>query len=90
MLLIGAILIGFSVYNSKQFEKQKAYQMEQDSIAQARAMEYAKEMAAKAESEGANAELKPSKGNMHIHIRILFWKRHSMPYPSFTHWKTAR
>lgn len=62
MLLIGAILIGFSVYNSKQFEKQKAIQMEQDSIAQARAMEYAKEMAAKAEAEGANVELKPSKG----------------------------
>ena len=39
MLLIGAILIGFSVYNSKQFEKQQAYQMQQDSIAQARAME---------------------------------------------------
>lgn len=52
MLLIGAILIGFSVYNSKQFEKQQAYQMQQDSIAQARAMEYAKEMAAKAEAEG--------------------------------------
>lgn len=55
MLLIGAILIGFSIYNSKQFEKQKAYQMQQDSIAQVRALEYAKEMAAKAETEGAVA-----------------------------------
>lgn len=62
MLLIGAILIGFSVYNSKQFEKQKAYQMEQDSIAQARALEYAQEMAAKAEAEGAEIAANPSKG----------------------------
>ncbi len=50
MLLMGAILIGFSVYNSKQFEKQRAYQMEQDSIAQARALEYAAEMATRADS----------------------------------------
>ncbi|MBQ2243472.1 MAG: membrane protein insertase YidC [Bacteroidales bacterium] len=62
MLLIGAILIGFSIYNSKQFEKQKAYQMEQDSIAQVRALEYAAEMAAKAEAEGAAIAADPTKG----------------------------
>lgn len=56
MLLIGAILVGFSIYNSKQFEKQKAYQMERDSIARVRALEYSQELAAQ-QSKGEEANL---------------------------------
>lgn len=46
LALIGLILIGFSWYNTKQFEKQRQYQLQQDSIAAVRAFEYAEELAA--------------------------------------------
>ncbi|MBO7278713.1 MAG: membrane protein insertase YidC [Bacteroidales bacterium] len=45
LALIGLILIGFSWYNTKQFEQQRQYQLQQDSIAAVRAFEYAQELA---------------------------------------------
>lgn len=45
LALIGLILIGFSWYNTKQFEVQRQYQLQQDSIAAVRAFEYAQEQA---------------------------------------------
>ena len=46
LALIGLILIGFSWYNTKQFEQQRQYQLQQDSIAAVRAFEYDEELAA--------------------------------------------
>ena len=45
LVLIGLIMIGFSWYNTKQLEKQKAYQFTQDSLARVQALQYAEEMA---------------------------------------------
>ncbi|MBR5610227.1 MAG: membrane protein insertase YidC [Bacteroidales bacterium] len=85
MLLIGAILIGFSVYNKKQFEAQRAYQMEQDSIAQVRALEYAAEMAAKAEAEGAEMAANPSKGQYsYTYKDTLLEASHNAPAKYYT------
>lgn len=47
ILLMGAILIGFSVYNSNQFKKQQEVQRVQDSIAREKQLAYAMEMAEK-------------------------------------------
>ena len=85
MLLIGAILIGFSVYNQKQFEAQKAYQMEQDSIAQVRALEYAAEMAAKAEAEGAVMAANPSQSQYsYTYKDTLLEASHKAPAEYYT------
>jgi YidC/Oxa1 family membrane protein insertase len=56
ILLMGLILIGFSIYNSKQFKKQQEIQRVQDSIALERQLKYANEIAAiKADSIAAAA-----------------------------------
>lgn len=49
--LIGLILIGFSIYNNRQYTKQLEAKRIQDSIAYVRAQEYVKEQAALANSE---------------------------------------
>ena len=51
--LIGIILLLFSWYNTKQFEKRRAAQLAQDSIARVEAAKYAEEMA---EAEAARFE----------------------------------
>lgn len=50
ILLIGAILVGFFAYNSKVAKQQLEQKRVQDSVAMARAMDYAEQMAAKAQS----------------------------------------
>lgn len=49
--LIGLILIGFSIYNNRQYTKQLEAKRIQDSIAYVRAQEYVKQQAALANSE---------------------------------------
>lgn len=56
ILLMGAILVGFSVYNSRQFKQQQEVQRVQDSIARERQLEYAKELALQQEQAAASGE----------------------------------
>ncbi len=62
IVLIGAILLGFSWYNNKEFKKQAEIKRVQDSIAMVKAAEYSAELAAKQAESGADptAPLAPS------------------------------
>lgn len=61
ILLIGALLIGFSVYNSRVAKQQMEVKRVQDSIAAARAFEYAEQMAGKVSDSLVNAGASPIK-----------------------------
>lgn len=55
LALIGIILIGFSWYNTKQFEKQRRIQFQQDSIAAVQALQIAREQAEAGNTAGADS-----------------------------------